>query len=157
MTRPICAYPKQPRFVGTGDPNSAANFVCFDDGGNRIATELPAREYLAPLEIKASAPDALNLRTQGGKVTVVLTVADGSDTFNQWVPSEVKAEGAIAVSASLSGDGSTYVVHFDRKDIRSFNGGNPDGDNVDLMITGTLQHDGKKSLFATSATVKVHR
>ena len=39
----------------------------------------------------------------------------------------------------------------------AFVGGIPDGDNVDLMITGGLQLNGVKSLFATSATVKVHR
>jgi hypothetical protein len=39
----------------------------------------------------------------------------------------------------------------------SFVGGNPDGDNVDLMITGVLQHNRVKSLVATSTTVKIHR
>jgi hypothetical protein len=38
-----------------------------------------------------------------------------------------------------------------------FVGGNPDGENVDLMITGVLKHNGVKGLFATSATVKVNR
>jgi len=157
MARRICAYLKQPHYLGTGDANTAANYVCFDDGRNRVAAELPPREYLAPLVINASAPDVLNLRTEGGKVTVVLTVANGSDTFNQWVPSDVMAEGAVAVSSSLSADGSTYVAHFNRKDLHGFVGGNPDGENVDLMITGVLQHNGIKSLFATSATVKVTR
>ena len=29
-TRPICAYPKQARYKGTGDINDAANFECVD-------------------------------------------------------------------------------------------------------------------------------
>ena len=27
-TRPICPYPQQTRYKGTGDPKDAANFVC---------------------------------------------------------------------------------------------------------------------------------
>jgi len=27
-TRPVCAYPKQARYKGTGDVNDAANFEC---------------------------------------------------------------------------------------------------------------------------------
>ena len=46
---------------------------------------------------------------------------------------------------------------FNRDDLRNFNGGNSDGEDVDLMITGKLQHNGDSSLFATSATVRVHR
>ena len=29
-TRPVCAYPKQARYKGTGDINDAANFECVD-------------------------------------------------------------------------------------------------------------------------------
>src|SRR4030043_247308 len=29
-TRPVCAYPKQTRYKGSGDINDAANFVCVD-------------------------------------------------------------------------------------------------------------------------------
>ncbi len=29
-TRPVCAYPKQARYIGTGDINDAANFKCVD-------------------------------------------------------------------------------------------------------------------------------
>jgi len=28
MTRPLCPYPQQATFKGSGDPNSAANFTC---------------------------------------------------------------------------------------------------------------------------------
>ncbi|HZP85279.1 MAG TPA: hypothetical protein VFB54_00565, partial [Burkholderiales bacterium] len=93
----------------------------------------------------------------GGKVVIVLSTATGSDTFHQWVPSDVKAEGATAISGRLSGDGKQYVVQFNRTDLQAFNGGNPDGEDVDVMITGRLQHNGISSGFATSATVRVHR
>lgn len=50
-----------------------------------------------------------------------------------------------------------YIVQFNRADLQSFNGGNPDGEAVDLMITGKLQHNGHTAGFATSATVRVRR
>ena len=44
MTRPICAYPQVPKYKGSGDTNSAANFVCVtDNNGNN---PMPAPEYL---------------------------------------------------------------------------------------------------------------
>jgi len=157
MSRPLCVYPKQARYAGSGATNDAANFVCIDDGHNDPSLENPARDYLSPLIIQASAPDALNLRNGGGKVVIVLSTPEGSDTFQQWMPSDIKAEGATAVSGRLSGDGKQYVVQFNRADLQSFDGGNPDGEDVDVMITGKLQHNGVISGFATSATVRVHR
>jgi len=157
MTRPLCAYPKMARYVGSGDPNNASNFACVDDGTNDPSLEIPARDYLSPLVINASAPAALNLRNDGGRVVIALSTPPGSDTFRQWVPSEIKAERANAVAAKMSGDGRLYVVEFNRADLQSFNGGNPDGEPVELMITGKLQHDGRTSSFATGATVRVHR
>ena len=29
-TRPVCAYPEQARYKGTGDVNDAANFACIE-------------------------------------------------------------------------------------------------------------------------------
>jgi feruloyl esterase len=157
MSRPLCAYPKEAHYLGSGATNDAANFACVDDGTNDPSLENPAREYLSPLIIQASAPEALNLRNGGGKVVIVLSTPEGSDTFRQWLPSDIKAEGAAAMSGKLSDDGKQYVVQFNRVDLQSFNGGNPDRQDVDLMITGNLQHNGVRSLFATSATVKVSR
>jgi len=155
MTRPLCPYPQEPRYTGAGDTKSATSFACLDDG-NRIAAELPGREYLAPLLIEANAPNSLNLRTSGGTVTIVLRIAHGSDTFLQWVPSNVRAEGAAAISGELSADGKTYVVKFNRSDLQGFDGGGQHGEHVDLMITGSLRHNGLNGLFATSATVTVN-
>ena len=157
MSRPLCAYPKQARYTGTGATNDAANFVCIDDGNNDPSLENPARDYLSPLIIQANASVALNLRNGGGKVVIVLSTPKGSDTFHQWVPSEIKAQGAASISGRLSGNGRQYVVQFNRADLQSFNGGNPESDDVDVMITGKLQHNGITSGFATSATVRVHR
>ena len=157
MSRPLCAYPKQARYVGSGATNDATSFACVDDGTNDPSLEIPARDYLSPLIIQASAPDALNLRNGGGKVVIVLSTPEGSDSFHQWAPSDIKAEGAPAVSGTLSGNGKQYVVQFNRVDLQSFNGGNPDGEDVDVMITGKLQHNGISSGFASSATVRVHR
>ena len=28
MTRPLCPYPQSAKYKGSGDPNSAENFVC---------------------------------------------------------------------------------------------------------------------------------
>ena len=159
MTRPICAYPAEAHYQGAGNPKMASSFACVVDRPDRavISSELPAREYLAPIVIQADAPDVLNLRKHGGMVTVVLTVADGSDSFREWTPSNVKAEGAAAVSSALSQNGKKFVVRFNRDDLRSFTGGGSVGEKVDLMITGDLEHDGSRSLFAASATVKVSR
>src|SRR5206468_6247380 len=62
MSRPLCAYPKQARYVGSGPTTDAGSFACVDDGNNDPSLENPARDYLSPLIIQASAPDALNLR-----------------------------------------------------------------------------------------------
>jgi feruloyl esterase len=32
-SRPLCAYPKQARYKGSGDINDAANFHCVDRNG----------------------------------------------------------------------------------------------------------------------------
>jgi feruloyl esterase len=44
MTRPICAYPKLPRYGGSGDTNDAASFVCVNS--NSTNSPVPAPEYL---------------------------------------------------------------------------------------------------------------
>lgn len=30
LARPMCSYPELARYIGSGDTNDAANFVCFD-------------------------------------------------------------------------------------------------------------------------------
>ena len=44
MTRPICPYPKVPKYAGTGDANVAANFVCVNSQSTNNPT--PSSEYL---------------------------------------------------------------------------------------------------------------
>jgi feruloyl esterase len=44
MTRPICPFPKVPRYGGAGDTNVAANFVCADSSSTN--NPVPASEYL---------------------------------------------------------------------------------------------------------------
>jgi tannase/feruloyl esterase len=44
MTRPICPFPKVPRYSGTGDTNDAASFVCLDD--HVTNNPMSAPEYL---------------------------------------------------------------------------------------------------------------
>ena len=44
MTRPLCPYPRQAHYLGTGDPNDAANFSCVE--GHRYSVPLPANAYL---------------------------------------------------------------------------------------------------------------
>lgn len=46
---------------------------------------------------------------------------------------------------------------FNKDDLAAFTGGVSAGEPADLMITGTVQHNGNSSLFAVSATVKVLR
>jgi hypothetical protein len=84
-------------------------------------------------------------------------VPDGSDDFHQWTPGSVKAEGATAILGAPSLDGRTYSVFFKWSDLQNFFANAPGGQDIDLMITGTLQHDDHQSLFAASATVRVQR
>jgi feruloyl esterase len=44
MTRPICAYPKVPKYSGTGDTNVADNFICVDS--QKANNPMAAPEYL---------------------------------------------------------------------------------------------------------------
>lgn len=45
--RPICAYPQFPRYSGSGDPKSAASFVCADNGNSAPALNpVAAPDYL---------------------------------------------------------------------------------------------------------------
>lgn len=156
MTRPLCPYPAEARYSGSGAVNDAANWTCIDASQPNPANQKAAPRYLAPFTIQARAlPDTVNLRTTSGLVTVVLQAPAGSEDFRQWIPGNLRAEGAAAVSGSVSADGRTYVASFRRQDLASFNGGKAPGNAVELMVTGTLQKDGRQSLFATGATVRV--
>jgi feruloyl esterase len=46
MTRPLCVFPNVPRYVGSGDPNDAANFRCTISRSRN--NPMPSPEYLAP-------------------------------------------------------------------------------------------------------------
>jgi len=158
MTRPLCVYPLEARYGGSGDVNSAANWVCVDDGNTETVPPLPAPEYLSPLKLQARVvPDVINMRAMAGVITVLLTTAPNSADLRQWMPSDVKAEGASAMNVARTADGRGYLATFRRSDLASFTGGKAAGKPVDLMLTGTLLHDGVQSLFAVSATVKVIR
>ena len=155
MTRPLCAYPQEARFSGLGDPNSAQNYACTADQLDEPVAELPAREYLAPLIIDARVePAVVNLKSSGD-LTVFLTTPPGSDDLTQWTITELRLEGSLLTHGGYSGNGHTFIAHFDRQALANFTGGTPLGQPVDLMITGLLQHDGSQSLFATSATVRL--
>jgi feruloyl esterase len=157
MTRPLCLYPRKAIYQGTGDPNVAANFACIDDGTGLPSSELAGRDYLAPLVIQASAPAVFDTHANAGKFAVVLRAPLGSDDFHQWSPGNIKAEGAAAILGAPSLDGRTYSVYFKWSDLQNFFANAPAGNHIDLMITGTLQHNGLQSLFAASATVQVQR
>jgi feruloyl esterase len=155
MTRPLCAYPQEARYTGSGSATSASSFACAGDARDEPVAELPARDYLAPLVIEAKIePQTVNLRSSG-EITVFLTTAPGSDDLTEWTVSNLKLEGATFTHGGYSGDGRTYIAHFDRKDLATFTGGVPLGEPVDLMITGALQHNGSQSLFAASAAVRI--
>jgi feruloyl esterase len=157
MSRPLCAYPKQARYTGSGSTNDAANFVCLDDGTNDPSLEIPTRDYLSPLIIQASAPSAFDTRVNGSKFAVILRAPAGSYDFHQWTPTGVQAEGATAILGAPSLDGRTYTVYFKWSDLQSFFANVPGGPVIDLNITGTLQHSGQQSLFAAGVPVTVRR
>ena len=130
--------------------------MCLDDGTNDPSLEIPARDYLSPLVIQATAPSAFDTRVNGSKFAVILRVPAGSDDFHQWTPSSVHAEGATAILGAPSLDGRTYTAYFKWSDLQSFFANVPGG-VIDLNITGTLQHNGQQSLFAAGAPVTVRR
>jgi feruloyl esterase len=47
ITRPLCAWPALPRYSGSGDPNSAANFVCRAPSAGKVAVK-PAKAPARP-------------------------------------------------------------------------------------------------------------
>jgi len=154
MTRPLCAYPQEARFR-SGDPNAAQSFICTSELHDEPPSELPARDYLAPLIINARIePASLNLHSRGD-LTVFLTTPPGSDDLTQWVVTDLRLEGFQFSHGGYTGDGHTFIAHFDRQNLANFTGGVPLGEPVDVMITGTLHHNGSPSLFATSATVRI--
>jgi feruloyl esterase len=46
MTRPLCVYPLVSKYGGTGDANTAENFVCAPAPGSTDPAQVPAPEYL---------------------------------------------------------------------------------------------------------------
>jgi feruloyl esterase len=42
MQRPICPYPEEPRYKGTGSTTDASNFSCVIQGGNATTTSQSA-------------------------------------------------------------------------------------------------------------------
>jgi feruloyl esterase len=158
MTRPLCAFPQEARYLGSGDSKSATNFVCVGDAADEPAAELPAREYLAPLVLQARmAPEVINARNGAGVVTAFITVPPSSDTLAQWVISSISLEGSPALSSALIGNGRTFMATFNRQDLTGFTGGAPAGQPVDVLLTGTLQHNGSQSLFSVGPTVRILR
>jgi hypothetical protein len=68
---------------------------------------------------------------------------------------DLRLEGAMPVSVFLGHNGRTFIASFRRSDLAAFARINATGDPVELMVTGTLLHNGVQSLFAVGATVKV--
>ena len=158
MTRPLCVYPREARYSGNGESNVADNWVCVDDGKTENAPPLPAPEYLAPLRIEAHALlPFISPRFAHGLITVVLSVSGDSADFREWLPGDLRLEGAMPVSVFAGPGGRTYFANFRRSDLTAFAGGSATSEPVDLMITGTLLHNGIQSLFAVGATVRVLR
>jgi feruloyl esterase len=158
MTRPLCAYPQEARYVGSGDATQAASFACVADAGDESAAELPGRDYLAPLILQAKmTPEVINVRNGPGVVTAFITVPQGSDSLTQWMIESLALESAPALSTALVGGGRTFMATFDRKDLSNFTGGVPAGQPVDVMLTGTLLHNGSQSLFSIGPTVRILR
>jgi feruloyl esterase len=157
MTRPLCMFPKEARYKGRGDSNDAANWKCASDG-NDEPFQLTAPRYTSPFVVRAkSDPDVIDMSKPNLMITVTLSVPPGSDDFADWVPANLKAEGAAALTTTLSDNNRKLTATFRRGDLGGFTGGRPANKPVDLMITGTFQHDGVQSLFAASATVRLQR
>jgi hypothetical protein len=103
------------------------------------------------------APEVINARNGAGVVTAFITVPPGSDSLAQWVISSISLEGSPALSSALIGDSRTFMATFSRQDLAGFTGGAPAGQPVDVLLTGTLQHNGSQSLFSVGPTVRILR
>jgi feruloyl esterase len=158
MTRPLCPYPQQAHYNGTGDTNSATSFSCAVVEHNDPAheEEKPAVEYRPPLAARATAsPSLLSPENGRATVTVVLTPKTGSLDFRSWNISNLTAEGATAIAAHASDDGSSYTAVFRMSDLTTFMKQVAINTTVDMAITGQLVRDGNSSSFVTSAPVRV--
>jgi hypothetical protein len=118
MTRPLCVYPREARYSGSGDSNVADNWVCVDDGKTETAPPLPAPEYLAPLRIEVHAlPPFISSRFAHGLITAVLSAPGDSADFREWLPGDLRLEGAMPVSVFAGPNGRTVMERESRRSV----------------------------------------
>lgn len=154
-TRPLCPYPQQAKYSGTGDPNAASSFVCTAEPEAPIELSSPQYTQALAIEATATAP-TVDLR-KDGLFSVALDSTFGPQSFVEWSPSNVKAEEADAVSTTMSADGKILTATFRSSDIAAFTDGRGAGKPVDVTISGFVTKDGILSLFAASAPVQLQR
>ncbi|WP_370617658.1 alpha/beta hydrolase family esterase [Mumia sp. Pv 4-285] len=101
--------------------------------------------------VQMHMPSALNLRTTAGRVDVILT-ADIGD-LAAWRVSDVRLQGAAAVSVRCSGHGRTLVATFKKSDLSTL----PAGKAVTVSATGRLERGGQTNPFTATTTLRVVR
>ena len=95
-------------------------------------------------------PNAINLRTPGGLVSVVLSATSGD--LAGCTVSNVHIGTAAPVLLSPSSDRRTYVAAFNKSDLAALL---PGFDSIDGIVTGTLQCGGVTSTMVAHATARV--
>ncbi len=131
ISRPICPYPEVARYSGSGDPNSAENFMC-----------------VPPVEVRIE-PETLNLKSKG-EFTVFITVPEGYD-LRDWGISNVVCEGISAKKGIISKNGRTYIAKFKREDLKNIE----PGETVTLTVKGIFQRNEKVAQFQGRDTIRV--
>jgi hypothetical protein len=131
-------------WLAVASPGQIALTACVDD--------TPNPGSCIPDVTVSIVPDVLNLRTAGGVVMAVITLAEGSD-LGGWSVSNVMLAGAPALSTALSSDGRAIVASFRKRDLATL----PTGNAVSAIVTGTLQKNGQQGQFTAATSVRVIR
>jgi hypothetical protein len=103
----------------------------------------------SPLVTQQAVPSVLNLKTLAGVATVVLRTDVGDLAL--WNVSNVRLEGAAALSVSKSSDGRTLVAVFRKSDLAML----PAGNAVSVTATGQVERDGMVNPFTATATLRI--
>ena len=140
-------------FMINGNGMHTLKFRSADKAGN---VEEPKTVTLSTIDVPPVTlqivPSTLNLRTSGGLVTAVITVPAGYD-LRVWGVTDIRAEGAPAVSAAYSADGRTIIASFNKAAFASV----PAGNEVRITVTGQFNYDGAQAPLVASTLVRVIR
>ncbi|HVN95124.1 MAG TPA: tannase/feruloyl esterase family alpha/beta hydrolase [Syntrophorhabdaceae bacterium] len=132
ITRPICPYPQEARYLGTGNTNDAANFLC--------ATPIKAKVKIEPEVVNLSKGTFTAFITLPWRYNLKIADIQG-----------VACEGAGVVKGSIYRFGTGYMAKFNTQDLVGIAAGN----KVSLKVTLIADYRGKELSFEGSDKVNI--